>query len=144
MSPPSPAVLWVMAGVVLVIAELLTGTFLLLILGAAALGGALLAWLGQPFAAQAVAAGLLAVTGLALLPRLRLRLQGRGADVSIDVGQSATFETWTDAGQRVARVRYRGAPWEALVEAGADPEPGGAVRVTAVDGTRLRVAGPSP
>ena len=38
--------IWVIAGFVLVIAELLTGTFYLLVIGIGAFAGALVAWLG--------------------------------------------------------------------------------------------------
>jgi membrane protein implicated in regulation of membrane protease activity len=47
-------VLWAIAGFVLVIAELLTGTFYLLVFGVAALAGALVAYLGGAFWLQVV------------------------------------------------------------------------------------------
>ena len=46
--------LWAILGLTLVIVELLTGTFYLLVLGIAAFGAALVAWLGQPFGVQAL------------------------------------------------------------------------------------------
>ena len=39
-------VLWIIVGMVLVIAELVTGTFYLLVLGAGAFAAALVAWAG--------------------------------------------------------------------------------------------------
>ena len=35
---------------------------------------------------------------------------------SVDAGMPASFESWIDAGARLARVRYRGASWDARVE----------------------------
>ncbi len=43
-----PALAWLLLGLVLVVVELLTGTFYLLILGLAAGVGSLVAWLGRP------------------------------------------------------------------------------------------------
>lgn len=40
---------WLIAGLILVSAELITGTFFLLFLGIAALLGAAVAWFGTPF-----------------------------------------------------------------------------------------------
>jgi membrane protein implicated in regulation of membrane protease activity len=59
---------------------------------------------------------------------------------SIDAGMPASFESWVDAGARLARVRYRGASWDARVE-GAEPVDAGAtVYVLATDGNTLKVA----
>ena len=59
----------------------------------------------------------------------------------IDAGMPASFEGWLDAGARLARVRYRGASWDARVE-GPDGmlEPGTTVYVVASEGNTLRVA----
>ena len=62
----------------------------------------------------------------------------------IDAGMPATFEQWIDQAGRLARVRYRGAPWEARVESGDNPEPGGLVYVVNVDGNTLKVAAKRP
>ena len=58
-----PALLWAITGLVLVIVELLTGTFYLLMLGIAAFGAAATAWLGYDFPAQAIVVA--AITQLA-------------------------------------------------------------------------------
>ena len=55
--------LWAILGLGLVIVELLTGTFYLLMLGLAAFGAALAAWMGQPFGVQAVVAAVVAAGG---------------------------------------------------------------------------------
>ena len=44
---------WAVAGIGLIIVEMLSGTLILLVLGLAAFGGALAAWLGASFAVQA-------------------------------------------------------------------------------------------
>ncbi|HEX6413345.1 MAG TPA: NfeD family protein, partial [Burkholderiales bacterium] len=57
------AVVWAVVGLVLVIVELLTGTFYLLVLGIAAFGAALAAWLGLQFSAQSIIAALIGAIG---------------------------------------------------------------------------------
>ena len=57
------SLVWAVTGLVLVIVELVTGTFYLLMLGVAAFGAALAAWLGLPFSAQTVVAVLVSAIG---------------------------------------------------------------------------------
>ncbi len=54
---------WAILGLALVIVELMSGTFYLLVLGIAAFGAALAAWLGQGFPVQAVVAAVIAALG---------------------------------------------------------------------------------
>ena len=58
-----PALAWLLVGLMLVVVELVTGTFYLLILGIAAGIGSLIAFLGQPFWMQAVGAAIAAIAG---------------------------------------------------------------------------------
>jgi len=57
------ALAWAVIGLVLVIAELLTGTFYLVMLGVAAFGAAGAAYLGVNFSAQVIVAALVAAIG---------------------------------------------------------------------------------
>jgi membrane protein implicated in regulation of membrane protease activity len=134
-----PALVWAIGGLVLVIAELLTGTFYLLMLGVAAFGAASGAYLGLPFSAQVVVAAVVSAAGCYGVHRHRSKAGGKSMP-PIDAGMPATFEQWIDPANRLARVRYRGAAWEASVEDGAAPEPGGVVYVVNVDGNTLKVA----
>ena len=134
---------WGVLGLALVIAELLTGTFYLLMLGVAAFGGAAVAGLGQPFAVQVIVAVVVAAAGCYGVHAYRANNRSQQMP-SIDAGMPANFENWVDAGARLARVRYRGASWDAHVE-GADPlEPGATVYVLATDGNTLKVAKSRP
>ena len=58
-----PVLAWLLAGLLLVVVELMTGTFYLLILGLAAAIGSLVAYLDQPFWMQALIAALAAFAG---------------------------------------------------------------------------------
>jgi len=134
---------WGVLGLALVIAELLTGTFYLVMLGVAAFGGAAVAGLGQPFAVQVVVAFVVAAAGCYGVHAYRAKNRSQQMP-PIDAGMPASFESWIDAGARLARVRYRGASWDARVE-GADPlEPGAIVYVLATDGNTLKVAKSRP
>jgi membrane protein implicated in regulation of membrane protease activity len=138
-----PALAWAILGLVLVIAELLTGTFYLLMFGAAAFGAAGAAYLGQPFAVQAIVAAVL--SGIGCYGVHVYREKNRQQQMpSIDSGMPASFESWVDIGARLARVRYRGASWDAKVEGAEGIEPGATVYVVAADGNTLRVAKSRP
>src|SRR5882762_4376167 len=73
-----------------------------------------------------------------LAPRYLTR--AKRAPASIQLSNPARFESWIDAGARLARVRYRGASWEARVEDADALEPGATVYVLAADGNTLKVA----
>jgi membrane protein implicated in regulation of membrane protease activity len=134
-----PALAWAIVALVLVIAELVSGTFYLLMLGVAAFGGGAAAWLGHDFAVQCVVAALLAAGGCYGVHLYRARSSSKRM-APIDRGMPASFESWLDARARLARVRYRGAIWEAEVEGNAALEPGATLFVLAANGNTLKVA----
>ena len=133
-----PALLWAIVGLVLVIVELLTGTFFLLMLGVAAFGAAGAAWLGYDFPVQVIVAAVIAAVGCYAVHLYRAKNKGQQMP-SVDAGMPASFESWIDAGSRLARVRYRGASWDARVEGAEALEPGTTVYVLATDGNTLKV-----
>jgi membrane protein implicated in regulation of membrane protease activity len=133
------ATLWAVSGLALVIVELMTGTFYLLMLGIAAFGAALAAWLGYEFPVQSAVAVVVSAIGCYGVHLYRAKNRAQQM-TPIDTGMPASFESWLDAGARLARVRYRGASWEARVEGGEAIEPGATVYVLAADGNTLRVA----
>jgi membrane protein implicated in regulation of membrane protease activity len=138
-----PWLAWGVLGLALVIAELLTGTFYLLMLGVAAFGAAAIAGFGQPFHVQSIVAFIVAAAGCYGVHAWRAKHSTQQMP-SIDAGMPASFENWTDAGARLARVRYRGASWDARVEGADALEPGTTVYVLATDGNTLKVAKTRP
>ncbi|HEY1289892.1 MAG TPA: NfeD family protein [Burkholderiales bacterium] len=132
------ALLWAIVGLALVIVELLTGTFYLVMLGVAAFGAAGAAWLGYEFPAQVAVASLIAAGGCYGVHVYREKSRTRQMP-PIDAGMPASFESWIDAPARLARVRYRGASWDARVEGPEALEPGTTVYVLATDGNTLKV-----
>lgn len=130
--------LWVLAGLALVIAELLTGTFYLLMLGIAAFGGAAAASLGQGFPVQAFAACVAAAAG-SYVVHLYHAKNAKQQMRPVDHAQPVTFEQWVNQEARIARVRYRGASWEARVEGDNSLGPGGMLYIVATEGNTLTV-----
>ena len=139
--------LWAILGLTLIIVELLTGTFYLLVLGIAAFGAALAAWLGQGFPVQAIVAAVIAALGCYGVHVYRAK-NATQQMAPVDAGQPASFENWIDQGGRLARVRYRGASWDALVEGEGQespaPAPGSLLYVTATSGNTLKVTSRRP
>lgn len=139
-----PYLAWIIAGFVLVIIELLTGTFYLLVIGVGAFAGAVVAWAGGGYLAQAVGACTVALLGAWLVRRWHRTHQGGGVkDNLLDLGQPVILESWVDAATGLARVRYRGASWDARLAAGDRPEPGATLYINGQDGNMLLV-GPAP
>jgi membrane protein implicated in regulation of membrane protease activity len=136
---------WLLVGLALVIVELLTGTFYLLVLGVAAFAAGLVAspWIGSGFAAQSIVAAVVAIAGAYGVHAYRARNAAQQM-APIDAGQPASFESWVDQGAGLARVRYRGASWDARLEPGESPQPGALVYVLATEGNTLRVSAKRP
>jgi membrane protein implicated in regulation of membrane protease activity len=131
---------WVGAGV-LIVAELMTGTFYLLMIALGFLAGALAWEFGAPLDLQlAIAAvvGLIAVIALrrSRFGRLRRRTDAsRDPGVNLDIGESLNVASWQD---RRARVMYRGAEWDVELAPG-EPEDARHYEIKAVRGSCLIV-----
>jgi membrane protein implicated in regulation of membrane protease activity len=134
---------WLVAGFLLVIVELVTGTFYLLVLGISAFAGGAVAYAGMPFSVQAIVAAVLAVTGVFWVNRVR-RVSMATRMKSLDIGQPATFDRWVDPAAGRARVKYRDALWDATLEGGAEVEPGEVLYISAIDGNSLKVSKARP
>ncbi|MBI2961618.1 MAG: NfeD family protein [Betaproteobacteria bacterium] len=132
-------VAWLIAGFVLVIAEMATGTFFLLVLGIAAFAGAGVAYAGFGFPLQSLVAAALAVAGVILAQRYRKRA-ATPPMAGLDVGRPAVFQSWVDRSTGQARVKYRDALWDAVVSGDAAGEPGEILVITSVDGNTLKVS----
>jgi membrane protein implicated in regulation of membrane protease activity len=140
-----PYLAWIVAGFVLVIVELMTGTFYLLVIGGGAFAGAAIAWAGGGYPAQAVGASAIALVGTWLVNRWhRTRQPASAKDNFLDLGQAVVLESWVDAASRTARVKYRGTTWDARVAAGVPAEPGATLIIQGQDGSTLLVGNTPP
>lgn len=134
---------WLAAGFVLVIAELVTGTFFLLVLGIAAFAGSAAAWFGLGFWLEALCAALVAVAGV-LWVRQQRKALSQPDMASLDVGQAVTLDAWVNREQGAARVKYRNTLWDAEVEGGRELDRGQVLFIHAVDGNTLKVSTTKP
>jgi membrane protein implicated in regulation of membrane protease activity len=140
-----PALAWLLGGLLLVVVELMTGTFYLLILGIAAGIGSLIAFFDQPLWVQAVIAAITAGVGGFLVNRYHRAVNASSPkDTANDVGQTVTIESWVSESQRLARVRYRGTTWDADVLGNDRAEVGARLYVVATQGSRLKVSSVRP
>ncbi len=129
---------WLVLAGVLVVFELLTGTFYVLMIAIGMACGAVAAWLGFGLPVQMVVAAVVGVIATGLLHRSRLGRPARGdaasdPNVNIDIGQSVQVDTWANGR---ARVMYRGAMWDVQLAPGALAE-AGYFRIVEVQGNRL-------
>jgi membrane protein implicated in regulation of membrane protease activity len=134
---------WLIAGAALIVTELVTGTFYLLVLGIAALVGSGIAYAGGAHLWQALAAAAVAVAGVIWVRQYRKRT-GSSPMQGLDVGQPAAFESWVNRDAGHARVKYRDALWDAQVAGGAAGESGEILYITSVDGNTLKVSKTRP
>ena len=133
--------LWWLAAGVVVAAELLTGTFYLLMVALGLVAAALAAHLALPISLQIVAAAVVgggAVVAWHFIKRRRPGDPSARADrsVNLDVGETILIESWSPDG--TALVRYRGATWTAIHRPGVTPSTG-MHRVAELVGNRLLV-----
>lgn len=128
---------WLIAGALLLGAEMLTGTFYLLAIACGTTLGALLAWLNAPLTPQLLAAAAGAAVAVVLLQRWKAR-QPASADVQDDdIGQQVRIVRWLDASH--ARVQYRGSEWHAELAAGETASDDADWKIVAKHGSSLLI-----
>jgi membrane protein implicated in regulation of membrane protease activity len=141
--PLDQSLVWLIAGFILIIVELVTGTFYLLVLGIAAFAGAAVAYAGGAFVWQALAAAAVAVAGVVWVQLYRKSISPNRMR-GLDIGQPAAFESWVNKSTAHARVRYRDALWDAQISGDASGEPGEILYIISVDGSTLKVSKTRP
>jgi len=142
---PNDYIWWIGAGV-LIVAELLTGTFYLLMIALGFLAGALAHLAGAAAAIQYAVAALVALVAVVTLRRSRFghrkarRDAASNPDVHQDIGAVVEVLEWRDGH---ARVPYRGALWDIELAPGARAD-ARLYEIAAVHGNRLIVAEKKP
>jgi membrane protein implicated in regulation of membrane protease activity len=134
-----------MAGIV-VILEMFSGTFYLLMIAIGLVAGALASFAGLAQPAQLIVA---AVVGIAATYALRRSKFGRrrkteaarDPNVNLDIGQSVRVDEWSDSrdAQATARAMYRGALWDIELVPGEEARAGSFI-IREVRGSRLIVS----
>jgi membrane protein implicated in regulation of membrane protease activity len=132
---------WLVGAGILVIAELFTGTFYLLMIAIGLAVGGIAALLGASGPVQTLVAAATGLVATSLLHRSRFgrpsrQSASRDQNVNLDIGARVAVSAWQDGR---ARVMYRGALWDVELGPGALPEAGD-YRIVEVQGNRLIVA----
>jgi membrane protein implicated in regulation of membrane protease activity len=136
--------MWWLAALVVIAAELATGTIYLLMLALGLAAAGLAALLGQGSSVQLLVAALVTGAGCWAVQRRRARQPAppeaqRNADVHIDLGNTVQVDAW--ALDRTASVNYRGARWQVRLDGAPSAEPlAGKYSIAAMDGSVLVLA----
>jgi membrane protein implicated in regulation of membrane protease activity len=131
---------WLIAGTALVIAELFTGTFVLLMLGIGALAAGAVGLFGAPGWVMAVVFGVVSAVSLWLLrPWINKRF-GRGREMGLAIIEGADVLVVERIDRDHGMVKIEGELWRARpYDVDQTYEPGDRVRVVKVDGATALV-----
>ncbi|MDO5667291.1 MAG: NfeD family protein [Alcaligenaceae bacterium] len=109
--------IWFAIAAVAVILELLTGTFVLLLVGLGAMAAGLAVWFELDIIVQLAVLAIIPVVGIFILKRMgKFHLRNPLAsesdvNLNLDIGKSVFVEEWLPE-RRLAQVSFRGAQWQ--------------------------------
>jgi membrane protein implicated in regulation of membrane protease activity len=139
-------IIWLTLAGIVVICELFTGTFYLLMISFGLIAGGVAAYAGINLELQFIVA---AVVGIVATYALRHSKYGRfnrsdaarDPNVNLDIGQTLQIKHWTsNAGEpSTARTMYRGAMWDVELAHGSTAQPGTFI-IKEIRSSRLIVA----
>jgi membrane protein implicated in regulation of membrane protease activity len=138
----SDATWWWIATGLLVVLELSTLTFYLLMLSFGTVVGALAAHAGMDVSGQMIAASVIGAGAVVICYFKRKRRPGQPParaerSVNLDIDSVVHIKQWNEDG--AASVDYRGANWTALLRPGSEPSHNNAYRVVELTGNCLIV-----
>ncbi|WP_394781128.1 NfeD family protein [Undibacterium sp.] len=135
---------WMVAAGVVLILELFTGTFYLLMISIGLVAGGLAALMGSGLEVPYIVAAIVGVAATLALHRSKYGWKknadaSRNPNVNMDIGQSIAVKEWQDNGNGkfTARAMYRGALWD--VELDAPAAGSGVFTIVEIQGSRLMV-----
>jgi membrane protein implicated in regulation of membrane protease activity len=110
---------WLAFTGLVIILELFTGTFYLLMVAVGLLAGALAAWFNAGASTQMIVAAAVGAVATLALHKSKFGWRekpevSRDPNVNMDIGQAIKVEFWEDQGDGkfTARAMYRGAMWD--------------------------------
>jgi membrane protein implicated in regulation of membrane protease activity len=130
--------LWIVAGIALMIGEMITGGFFMVFIALGCFGAALSASLGAIQAAQAVVCAGVAILGVLALRKPAMKRMMRTIAYNTDLGKEIKIDQPIPA-HKQARISYQGTSWLAT---NLDHEPlaaGDHVTIVGMDGNTLLV-----
>lgn len=137
----SPALVWAIIGLLLLILELATVSFILCFIGLGALIVAFTTWIGitPSFSGQLIVFSISSLLLLLLLRKTARKLFAGHADVPPDyAGQKVPVIKPIVAGGEGA-IQYRGSEWIAFSDAPQTLAEGAVVQIEAIEGIRVKV-----
>ena len=120
----------------------------MLILSVAISIGGVAALLGWDVSTQIISSTVTGMVGIIVLRRIRGASVTKTPNQNLDIGQTVRVLTWNQDG--TARVHYRGAEWDAAVEANAGDTPAeqkmpaDVLYIKAVNGSKLILTSNKP
>ncbi len=136
----SPALLWAIAGIVLVILEMVSVTFVLVFFGIGALITAVAVALGvESFAIQAIVFSVSSLLLLVLLRKGAKSLFSGTKDLPPDHLGARVLVTKEIPAKGEGKVEYRGTVWIAFTDTGEAVPAGSMVEIVGADGIRFKV-----
>lgn len=132
-------VTWLIIGLVLIVAEMVTTTFILLFFGVGAIVTAIAAVLGlESIAAQIILCTVVAVSGIFLFRgKLQTSLEAKKPMAGNDLSdEKIVLEEDIPSGAQIS-IEYRGSPWTAINESGETLRRGQTVRIARTEGIKL-------
>ncbi|MCD6026507.1 MAG: NfeD family protein [Solimicrobium sp.] len=136
---------WLIVAGIMVVLEMFTGTFYLLMIAVGLLAASLVAFLGLTSEYQIITAALVGAIATISLRRSRFGIThkvkaARDPNVNLDIGQSIQINEWhsNSTGVFSARAMHRGALWD--VKYVGKEEPGaGTFKIVEIQGSQLVV-----
>ncbi len=130
--------IWIVAGIGLLIGEMLTGGFFMIFIALGCFGAALAASLGAATPAQIILCSILSVAGVAILRQpLRTRLL-RSIAIDADIGKEIKLDQPVLPHQQT-RVTYQGTSWLATNLGEESLKEGERVTIVGMDGNTLLI-----
>ena len=112
-------VYWFLLALGLLMAEMATGTFYMLVLSVALAVGGVAAWLGLGEPLQLILGAAAGFSGILVLRRSKSARSADASSQNLDIGQPVQVVAWHADG--TARVHYRGSEWDAEPESADTP-----------------------
>lgn len=106
---------WFLLALVLLVMEMASGTFYMLVLSVALAMGGVAALLGLGETVQLTLSALAGIIGIFILRRWKAARPAEKTSSNLEIGQPVKVLVWHEDG--TARVHYRGAEWDAEFEA---------------------------
>lgn len=138
MESVDPVILWIVAGFLLVIGEMLTGTFYLLFIALGCFAAAGAAQVQTPFLAQSAVCGVISVVGVFLLRKPLQKKLLKTLEVQNDLGRTLTVDSNIQT-KKNGSVTYQGSIWNAQNIGDSNLQSGDQAIIIKVDGNILHI-----